>query len=130
MIHIAATLETAAGAMTPLETILVVIALISFPLACFGTLAILLKASWGLRGYVEAQKAHADVQLQLVAVIREFAETQKEANQHLQNGQDLLSQRLDRFDAEREDVHLAVRAMNRKLNYLEGEDVRIEQRPA
>ena len=129
MIHVAAGVEAVGAVLSPLETVLAICSLVAFPLACLGFLALVWKISWTLRGWVEAQQAHATVQGQMVEAIREFAETQKEANRHLQTGQELLTERLDRFDAEREDVHLAIRAMNRKLNYVEGEDVKVNQRP-
>lgn len=119
-----------AAAMTPLETILAVCGLVAFLLACIEFMAIVWKISWAMRGWVAAQQAHAENQGKLVSIVGEFVETQKEANRHLQSSVEFVSQRLDRFDAEREDVHRAVRAMNRKLTYLEGENVKVEQRPA
>ena len=115
--------------MTPLETLLSVCGLVGFALACVSFLGLTWKISWTLRGWVSAQQTHAEIQSKLVGILGEFVEGQKESNRHLQSSVELLSERLDRFDAEREDVHRAVRAMNRKLNFLEGEDVKVEQRP-
>lgn len=121
-------------ALTPLETILAVCGLVAFLLACMGFLKLVWSISWTLRGWVESQndqqKEHSEKLSRLVEIFGEFVRTQKEANVQTQEGQRLLAERLDRFDAEREDVHRAVRAMNRKLNYIEGEDVKVEQRPA
>lgn len=119
-----------AAAMTPLETTLAICGLAEFLLGCLGFLALIWKISWAIRGWVAMQQAHAEIQTKLVDAVSGYTETQKEANRHLQSSVEMVSQRLDRFDAEREDVHRAVRAMNRKLNYLEGEDVKVEQRPA
>lgn len=116
--------------MTPLETILAVCGLVAFLLACIEFLYMVWKISWGVRGWVATQQVQAENQAKLVDICREFMETQKEVSRHLQSSIEIQSQRLDRFDAEREDVHRAVRAMNRKLNYIEGEDVKVGQRPA
>lgn len=125
-----AVVEDLAAAMTPLDTILAVCALVAFVLGCVGFLKLVWSISWTLRGWVETQRDHSAKLDRVVKIFGEFVETQREANGHLLENQRLQAERLDRFDAEREDVHLAVRAMNRKLNYLEGEDVKVEQRPA
>ncbi len=128
--NIVAAMLEAAAMMTPLATILAVCGLGAFLLACLAFVGTIWKISWSLRGWVSSQQVHVENQGKLVGLLGEYIDTQKEANRHLQASVELLSQRLDRFDAEREDVHRAVRAMNRKLNYIEGEDVKVEQRPA
>lgn len=53
---------------------------ISFFLFGLGFVTIVWKVAWATRGWVDAEKQRAQLNQELVAMVREFIQTQREAN--------------------------------------------------
>lgn len=113
--------------MDPLETILVVVALVSFAIGCLGFLVFILKVGWGVRGYVQAQQDHAKSLDKAIGILGDFVVAQKDMMKQVMESLGEHRAWLQKHDEEHKGLDRSMRGLYRELEELQEGAANAEQ---
>jgi hypothetical protein len=85
--------------MTPdVQVTLAVFAVLAFLMTSAGFLALVWRISWGVRGFVEAEQRRANVDQELVGMLKDFIQAQREHNDGMESAVSVVGARVTKLD--------------------------------
>jgi hypothetical protein len=81
--------------MSPLSWMVATLAVLSFLMTAAGFVALAWRVSWGVRGFVEAERARAETEQEIARMVAGFIQAQRETNDQVWTAIQVQSARLN-----------------------------------